>query len=62
MNKPTTNIEVSSDRARDIVFMALDKITKDLVHDQDSHEITLHEIERTRVFLNGTYLLEREVA
>lgn len=62
MNTPTNNIQVSNDRARDIVFMALDNIAKDLVADQDSHDITLHEIEKTRVFLQGTYLLEREVA
>ena len=62
MNTPTNNIQVSNVRARDIVFMALDNIAKDLVADQDSHDITLHEIEKTRVFLQGTYLLEREVA
>ena len=62
MNTPTNNIQVSNARARDIVFMALDNIAKDLVADQDSHDITLHEIEKTRVFLQGTYLLEREVA
>ena len=62
MNTPTNNIQVSNERARDIVFMALDNIAKDLVADQDSHDITLHEIEKTRVFLEGTYLLEREVA
>tara|TARA_R100001086_G_scaffold156625_1_gene83786 strand:+ start:1707 stop:1895 length:189 start_codon:yes stop_codon:yes gene_type:complete len=62
LNTPTNNIQVSNERARDIVFMALDNIAKDLVADQDSHDITFHEIEKTRVFLEGTYLLEREVA
>ena len=36
-------------RAIDIIFMALDNLASDLMHDSDAHDVTLEELDELRM-------------